>query len=125
MWARFEEVQDLDVFERVMAVNYLGAVYCTYFALPHLKASKGVIVGICSIQGRIGVPFHTGYVASKHALHGFFSSLRYELKGTGVDILEVFPHWITGTNLRRNAFGKEGTNHRRIDPKAHKGIDFR
>ncbi len=109
MWAKFEEVQDLDVFEKVMAVNYLGGVYCTYYALPHLKASRGMIVGICSIQGRIGVPYHTGYVASKHALHGFFSSLRHELHGTGVDILEVFPHWITGTNLRRNAFGKEGT----------------
>lgn len=109
MWARFEDVQDLDVFEKVMAVNYLGGVYCTFFALPHLKASRGMIVGICSIQGRIGVPFHTGYVASKHALHGFFSSLRHELQGTGVSILEVFPHWITGTNLRRNAFGKEGT----------------
>jgi NAD(P)-dependent dehydrogenase (short-subunit alcohol dehydrogenase family) len=49
MWARFDEVTDLSIFEKLMRVNYLGSVYCTYYALPHLKQSKGRIVGVSSL----------------------------------------------------------------------------
>ena len=108
MWAKLEDVKDLSVFPKLMQVNYLGVVYCTFYALPFIKRSRGMIVAISSIQGKIGVPFHTGYVASKHAVQGFFSSLRTELKGTGVDILLVLPHWLTGTRLREHAYGKDG-----------------
>jgi NAD(P)-dependent dehydrogenase (short-subunit alcohol dehydrogenase family) len=108
MWAAFEEVEDLSIFSKIMDVNYLGVVYSTYYALPHLRRSKGLVTAICSIQGRIGVPYHTGYAASKSALHGFFSSLRHELTGSGVDILMVYPHWVQGTGLRSSAFGKHG-----------------
>jgi short-subunit dehydrogenase len=107
MWSRFDEVEDLSVFARIMAVNYLGTVNPLYSALPHLKASQGLVVCISSIQGRIGVPLHTGYSASKHALQGFFDSLRGELKGTGVDILMVYPSWLSGTGLRDRALGRE------------------
>jgi len=108
MWARFEDVKDLSVFPRLMQVNYLGVVYCTYFALPFIKQSRGTIVAISSIQGKIGVPYHTGYVASKHAVQGFFNALRTELRETGVHILLVLPHWLTGTRLREHAYGKDG-----------------
>src|SRR5271169_6744786 len=46
MWARFRDITDLSMFERIMRVNYLGMVYCTHFALPHLVTSRGLIVGI-------------------------------------------------------------------------------
>ena len=108
MWARFEDIQDLGVMKRLVEVNYLGAVNCVHHALPHLKAAKGMMVAITSIQGRIGVPAHTGYVASKHALQGFCEALRMELDGTGVDILTVLPHWLRGTELRKHAFDKTG-----------------
>ena len=108
MWARFDEVKDLSLFRKLMETNYLGTVHCVYHALPHLKATQGMIVAITSIQGRIGVPLHTGYVASKHALEGFFAALRAELKGSGVHILTVLPHWLRGTNLRKQAFGTDG-----------------
>ena len=103
MWAPFEEVKDLNIFRRMMEVNYLGAVNGLHFALPHLKQSRGHMVAIASIQSKIGVPYHTGYVASKHALEGFCRALRYDLEGTGVTVLTVHPHWIRGTNLRTNA----------------------
>jgi NAD(P)-dependent dehydrogenase (short-subunit alcohol dehydrogenase family) len=74
--ARFKEVTDLSIFEQVMRVSYLGAVYCTYYALPHLKASKGLLVAISSLCGKQGVPTRSGYVASKHAMQGFFDTLR-------------------------------------------------
>ena len=108
MWASFEDVEDLGIFRKLMEVNYLGAVNCIYFALPHLKVSKGMIVAITSIQSKIGVPRHTGYVASKHALQGFCETLRMELADSGVDILTVLPHWLRGTDLRKRAFGADG-----------------
>ncbi len=108
MWARFEDVQDISIFGKIMETNYLGAVHCIYYALPHLRKSSGMIVAVSSIQGKIGVPLHTGYGASKHALQGFLASLRAELGGSGVDILTVLPHWVRGTQLRSNAFQKDG-----------------
>ncbi len=108
MWARFEDVEDLGVFRRLMEVNYLGLVYCVRFALPHLRRSAGLLVAISSVQGRVGVPYHTGYAAAKHAVQGFCDSLRMELRGSGVDVLTVLPHWIRGTRLRERAFDGRG-----------------
>jgi len=109
MWARFDEVADVSLFRRLMETNYLGIVHCVYYALPHLKKVGGMIVAISSIQGKIGVPLHTGYVASKHAVQGFFASLRMELGGSGVHVLTVLPHWLRGTNLRKEALGRDGS----------------
>ncbi len=108
MWARFEEIEDVSVFGKLMETNYLGVVNGVHAALPELKKTGGMIVAISSIQGKIGVPLHTGYVASKHAVLGFFEALRMELDGSGVDILTVLPHWLRGTDLRQSAFGKDG-----------------
>lgn len=111
MWAQFADVTDLTIFEQLMATNYLGAVYCTHYALPYLRQSKGLIVVISSLQGKFPVPFHTGYSAAKHALHGFFETLRIELRQDQVDILMVAPSWLQGTNLRARAFSVE-KNHK-------------
>jgi len=108
MWTRFEDIDDLSLFRKLMDTNYLGAVNCTYYAMPHLRRSKGMIVAISSIQGKIGVPLHTGYVASKHALQGFFDALRTEISDSGIHILLVLPHWLRGTNLRKSAIGANG-----------------
>ena len=104
----FEDVEDLQIFDRLMQVNYLGAVNCIHAALPHLKQSRGMIVCISSIQSKLSVPLHSGYVASKHALQGFCDTLRMELDGSGVGVLTVLPHWLRGTELRRHALGKDG-----------------
>ena len=107
MWARFEEILDLTVFERLMQVNYLGAVYCTSHALPMLRESGGLIVGISSLAGRVGVPTRTGYAASKHAMAGFFDSLRIELMDGGVDVTMIYPGFVA-TGIRENATGPDG-----------------
>ncbi|MEO7093247.1 MAG: SDR family oxidoreductase [Polyangiales bacterium] len=107
MWARFKEVTDLTLFERIMKVNYLGAVYCTHFALPHLEKRKGLLVAISSLTGKTGVPTRTGYAASKHAMQGFFDSLRIELMDTGVDVLVVSPGFVA-TDIRARALGPDG-----------------
>ncbi len=107
MLSRFDQVTDLSIFEQVMRVNYLGAVYCTHYALPHLKASRGLLVAISSICGITGIPTRTGYVASKHAMQGFFDTLRIELRGTGVDVLVVSPGFVA-TDIRQRALGGDG-----------------
>lgn len=107
MIARFDEVADLGVFEALVRVNYLGAVYATHFALPHLKTSRGQIVVMGSLAGLTGVPTRTGYAASKHALMGFFESLRIELLGTGVDVTIVAPDFVV-TEIHRRSIGPDG-----------------
>lgn len=108
MWTLFEDVEDPEIFEKIMDTNYLGVVNCVYHGLEALKRSGGLVVAISSAQGITGVPWHTGYCASKHALQGFCDSLRIELKGTGVDVLTVMPSWIRGTSLRSGAYGSSG-----------------
>lgn len=107
MWARFDEITNLQMLERLMQVNFMGAVYCTAHALPHLKASRGRIVGIGSLTSLTGVPTRTGYAASKHAMRGFFDSLRIELEGTGVTVTMVYPGFVA-TGIRENATGPDG-----------------
>jgi short-subunit dehydrogenase len=107
MWARFEEVQDLSILERIMQVNYMGSVYCTRHALPWLRASGGLLVGVSSLAGRTGVPTRTGYSAAKHAMAGFFDSLRIELAGSGVDVTMIYPGFVA-TGIRENAAGPDG-----------------
>ena len=79
MWAKFADIKDMSIIERIMQVNFMGAVYCTHYALPHLQKSRGRIVGVSSLTGLVGVPTRTAYAASKHAMRGFFDSLRIEL----------------------------------------------
>ncbi|MEI9983924.1 MAG: SDR family oxidoreductase [Aliidongia sp.] len=91
MHARLDEVTDLGIFEQLMRVNYLGAVYCTTYALPHLRRSRGLLVAVSSLQGKTGFPGSSGYAASKYAMQGFFDSLRIELMGSGVDVSASAP----------------------------------
>jgi short-subunit dehydrogenase len=93
-----------------MRVNYLGAVYCTHAALPHLKARRGLIVAISSLQGKTGFPTYSGYAASKHAMQGFFDSLRMELAEDGVDVLVVSPGPIA-TAIHERRLGADGSHH--------------
>ena len=61
MWAKFADIKDISMLERIMQVNYMGAVYCTHYALPHLVASKGRLVGVASLTGLGGVAGARGY----------------------------------------------------------------
>jgi NAD(P)-dependent dehydrogenase (short-subunit alcohol dehydrogenase family) len=110
MRARFEDVTDLTLFARLMEVNYLGAVYCTHHALPYLKRRGGLLVAVSSLTGLHGVPSRTGYAASKHAMQGFFDSLRIELWDSGVDVLVVSPGFVA-TDIRAAALGPDESPH--------------
>ena len=107
MWARFEDVEDVSMLDRIMRVNYMGAVHCTKHALAYLRASRGLLVGIASLTALTGVPTRSGYAASKHAMRGFFDSLRIELMGSGVDVTMIYPGFVD-TGIRENATGPDG-----------------
>ena len=107
MWTRLDEVQDLSLFERLMQLNYLGSVYPTWHALPHLKRSRGQVVAVASMAGLIGVPTRTGYAAAKHAVIGFFDSLRVELAADGVAVTVVCPDFVV-SEIHKRALGADG-----------------
>jgi short-subunit dehydrogenase len=107
MLARFEDVTDLSLYERLMRVNYLGSVYPTFYALPHLKKSRGQIVAVSSLAGLNGVPMRTAYAATKHAQVGFFDSLRIELRATGVSVTVIAPHFVQ-SEIRKRSPGPDG-----------------
>lgn len=90
----FEDITDLSIFETLMRVNFLGSVWCTAYALPHLKTSRGQIVAISSLTGLAGVPKRTAYGATKHAMAGFFDGLRIELEGSGVSVTVIYPGFV-------------------------------
>lgn len=107
MGSRLDELSDPGVLERIMRINYLGPAWITRCALPHLKRSRGRIVVVSSLAGLTGVPTRTGYAASKHALHGFFDSLRIELAGSGVSVTLACPDFVR-SEIHRRALGPDG-----------------
>lgn len=87
----FEELP-LEVFEQMMAVNYLGTVYVTKALIrPMLERGSGHIVNIASVAGFLNIYGYTAYGASKFAVRGFSDALRMELKPRGINVSLVFP----------------------------------
>jgi short-subunit dehydrogenase len=87
----FENMPNLAQIRRDMDLNYYGVVACVHYALPHLKQTRGRIMGISSLIGILAVPTLTGYVSAKHAMAGFLDTLRIELRGSGVTVTVIYP----------------------------------
>lgn len=98
---------DLAAMERVMRVNFMGTLYMTHFALPHVKRAKGSLVAISSMVGKRATPAYALYGASKFAIHGFYEALHIELKHEGVHVGVVAPAFVD-TALRLHALGADG-----------------
>ena len=79
---------------KIMEVNFFGAIQSVQIALPFLIKTKGLIVNISSVAGFAPLVGRTAYSSSKHALHGFFESLREELYEKEVGVLMVCPSYI-------------------------------
>ena len=119
MWADLADVTDAGLIAYIMAVNYYSCAYCTFFALPHLKKSRGRLVGVSSLAGLIGVPGHSIYGASKHAIHGFLDSLRIELRGSGVSVTIVAPDFVVTEIHHRGLRGDGQAMGKRLDAAKH------
>ena len=103
---RFSDTE-VSVIQRVMDVNFFGSVNITKAALPALIQRRGRIVVMSSIAGIAPLATRTGYSASKHALHGFFESLRTELIRDGVSVTMVCPSFVR-TGIGDRALGGDG-----------------
>jgi short-subunit dehydrogenase len=102
-----EDVEDFSWYEAMMRVNYFGSLWCSRYALSHLKARRGLLVGVCSLAGKHGIPGRTAYSPSKFAQAAFFEALRIELRGSGVDVTVVFPG-VVATDIRIHGYGPDG-----------------
>jgi short-subunit dehydrogenase len=97
--------KDLHIVQDVMNVNYFANAHLTYYALDSLVRNRGMIIVNSSIAGVGWSPERTVYSASKHALRGFFNSLRCEI-GDQVQITTVYPGFVL-TELHDTCYGSE------------------
>ena len=96
-------------------INYFSAVNLSKAVLPFmLKNKSGKIVVISSIAGKFGFYLRSSYSAAKHALHGYFESLRLENEKKGISVLMVCPGKIK-TNVSLNAISSSGDAHNKMD----------
>jgi len=104
---------NLSIDQKLMNINYFGPMVLTKNLLPHfLQRNQGHIVVTSSLSGKYGVPKIASYAASKHALHGFYETLRSEIAGNNIPITIIIPgiiqteitaHALTGSG---EPFGK-------------------
>lgn len=106
----------------IMEVNFFGAVGLTRAVLPLMLArGSGSIVAIGSVMGYVGTPRRSAYAASKHALHGWFESLRAEVGPQGLHVCLICPGYVS-TPFGEHALGPDGTAQARPDRSPLRGI---
>jgi short-subunit dehydrogenase len=103
-------------------VNFFGTVALTKALLPHLKSKQcGQVVVISSVVGKIGTPLRSSYAASKHALHGFFDSLRAEIYQDNIGVTIICPGFVN-TNISVNALTADGSPQGTKDQATARGL---
>ena len=102
----FENV-DLKIFKKLFSINFFGAIYGTKFSLPYLEKTKGTIIAMSSLNGFIATPTRSAYVASKHAMQGFYDSLRLELLNKEINVMVISPGYVK-SNFRLNTLKSDG-----------------
>jgi len=114
--ARLEDVR------RLMEINFFAPITLTNAVLPGmLRRKSGQIVIVSSVVGYVGTPMRSSYAASKHAVRGYFDSLRAELDGTGVGVTIVCPGYIN-TEITEHALSPSGVEHGKKDKSIQNGL---
>lgn len=107
---------------KIMEINFFGTIALTKSVLPYmLKQKSGQIVVVSSIAGKFGFFFRSAYSASKHALHGFFESLRMEIYNDNIKVLIACPGKIK-TNISINALTGNGETNNTMEESHEKGL---
>jgi dehydrogenase/reductase SDR family member 7B len=105
----------LQVDRRIMDLNYFAPVALAKLVAPDMLARRdGQIVVVSSVAAKLSLPGRSAYAASKHALHGFFNSLRAEIAGQGVYVTLVGPGYVR-TNTSQSALVGDGSAFNRLD----------
>ncbi len=98
---------DISVYQKVLDTNVMGPIALTKAVLPvMLKQGGGHVAVVSSVTGKVGVRNRSAYSTSKHAVMGFFDSLRAELGDQGIKVTTIVPGYIK-TNLAASAFSDE------------------
>jgi len=113
---------DETVLRRLMEVNFFGTVALTQSVLKSMiPQRKGCIICISSLAGKFGYPMRAGYCASKHALQGYFETLRTEIAAYNIKVLMVSPGLIN-TEISKNALLADGKTYNKMDEGQAKGM---
>lgn len=108
---------------QVMELNFMSVVELTKAVLPQMFAqNSGYFVVTSSIAGKVSTPMRSTYCASKHALHGYFDSLRAELWPQNIGVSLICPGYIK-TNISLNAVGSNGEKFGKMDKNQEAGMD--
>lgn len=117
-----QETNEL-VERRVMEVNYFAAINFTKAILPHfIEHKRGHFVAISSILGEIGLPKVAPYCASKHAINGYYNSLRYDVEQHHIQVSIVSPGFIQ-TEITKKALTGAGEVHNQDSVAQEKGMN--
>jgi dehydrogenase/reductase SDR family protein 7B len=112
----------MSIYRRVMEIDFFGQVALTLAVLPSmLERKSGHIVVTSSVAGKIGAPLRSAYSAAKHALHGFFDTLRAETHRDNIKVTIVCPTAVT-TNISLHALDGEGKSYGKMSKHLEKGI---
>ncbi|KAF7153524.1 hypothetical protein RHSIM_Rhsim01G0064400 [Rhododendron simsii] len=105
----FEDTDNVEDFAPIMNTNFWGSVYCTHFAIPHLRKSRGKIIVIASIAQWSPIPRLSIYCGSKGALVSFYETLRVEV-GSDIGITIVGPGVVDSEITRGDFMSKAGVD---------------
>jgi short-subunit dehydrogenase len=118
----FVQETGMDVYRRIMEVNFFGGIALTRNLMSHfVSRNQGQFVVISSVAGKYGAPFRSGYAASKHALHGFYDALRAEYWKNNIRVTMVCPGVIR-TPISFSALKGDGSRNNKMDDMQSKGM---
>lgn len=113
---------DFSVYQKIIDVDLLAPIALTQALLSHLVGlDKAAVINISSVAGKIGAPLRTAYSAAKHGIIGYGDSLRTEVAGQGVQVLNVAPGSVK-TDVSRNALNADGSRRGQSDDAIENGI---
>lgn len=116
---------ELEVYQRIMDIDFFSTVALTKVVLPYMARQKsGQFIIISSVAGKVGTPMRSGYNAAKHALHGFYDSLRAEVFEDNIRVTVACPGYIK-TDVSLNALDSQGGKYGQMDINQEKGMSAR
>ena len=112
----------IEIDRRIMEIDFFSYIILTKAFIPSMiERKEGYIAVTSSLSGKFGFHLRSSYSAAKHALQGYFETLRMELKQHGISVTIAYPGSIN-TNISVNAIEKDGSKHGIMDPAQSKGM---
>ena len=113
---------DMQTYRTLFEVDVFGQIALTKVVLPiMIEQGSGHIAVTASVAGKIGVPLRTGYCAVKHAMMGFFDTLRSEVAHQNIKVSTITPGYIQ-TDVSINALSGDGSKYDRMEDNIRQGM---